>query len=211
VIRSTTHRLLLVTCAALLAGCSTGESADAPPDGSAAPVSRTLTSGTQLDATLNRAISSNTAVAGDAFDAEVVRDVTTDEGTPVIPAGSTVHGTITAVSPANNTRSTGTLTLAMSSVTVDGMTYPLDASIASLDAVYQERGVEKADVARVAGGAAAGAIIGRVIGGSTEGTIIGGAVGAVTGAAVSVAVKDMDIALPAGAHLVLTLQNAFTR
>ena len=208
--RTTTHRLILATCAVLLAGCSTGESANAPPDGSAATVSRTLDAGTRVDATLREAISSNSALVGDAFVAEVVRDVANADGTLVIPAGSTVHGIITEVSPANNTRSTGTLTLAMSSLTVDGMTYQLDASIDSLETVYEERGVEKADVVRVAGGAAAGAILGRVIGGNTQGTIIGGAVGAVTGAAVSVAVKDMDIALPAGAHLVLTLRRPFT-
>ena len=208
--RTSTHRLLLATCAALLAGCSTGESANAPPDGSAPTVSRTLDAGTRVEATLRETISSNSALVGDAFVAEVVRDVANADGTRVIPAGSTVHGIITEVSPANNTRSTGTLTLAMSSLTVDGMTYQLDASIDSLDTVYEERGVEKADVARVAGGAAAGAILGRVIGGNTQGTIIGGAVGAVTGAAVSVAVKDMDIALPAGAHLVLTLRRPFT-
>jgi outer membrane lipoprotein SlyB len=96
-------------------------------------------------------------------------------------------------------------------VTIDDITYNLDASIDSLQTVNEERGVEKADVARVAGGAAAGAILGRVIGGDTQGTIIGGAVGAVTGAAVSVAVKDMDIALPAGSRLMLTLRRPLTR
>ncbi len=207
--RMATNRLLMATVA-LLAGCSAGESANAPPEGSAESVSRTLDAGTRVEATLNGAISSNSANVGDRFDGEVVRDVTNTEGTQVIPAGSTVHGTITEVSPANNTRSTGTLTLAMSTVTVDGMTYPLDASIESAEVVYEERGVEKADVARVAGGAAAGAILGRVIGGNTQGTVIGGAVGAVTGAAVSVAVKDMDIALPAGARLMLTLRSPFT-
>jgi hypothetical protein len=211
VIRTKTHRLLLATCAAFLAGCSAGESAPAPGDGTASPVNRTLDAGTRVDATLNQAISSNTAVVGDVFEANVVVDVTTAEGTNVIPAGSTIHGIITEVSPAASTVAEGTLTLAMTSVTIDGTTYQLDASIESLDAVYQERGIEKADVARVAGGAAAGAILGRVIGGNTQGTIIGGAVGAVAGAAVSVSVKDVDIALPAGAHLVLTLQGPFTR
>lgn len=208
-IRTTTHRLLLASCVALLAGCSAGESADAP-DGDAAPLSRTLDVGTRVDATLSQAISSSSARAGDAFVAQVVRDVTNADGTHVIPAGSTVHGSVTQVSPADNTRSTGTLTLALSSVRIEGTTYELDASIDALETVNEERGVEKADVARVAGGAAAGAILGRVIGGNTQGTIIGGAVGAVTGAAVSVAVKDMDIVLPAGALLTLTLRRPFS-
>ena len=209
-IRNPTHKLLLATCMLVLAGCLAGESADAPSDGSAASVSRTLDSGTRIDATLNQTISSNTADAGDAFTAEVVRDVTTAGGTSVIPAGSTIHGTITQVSPAGSTVEEGTLTLAITSVTVDQTMHQLDAAIESFATVYEERGIEKADVARVAGGAAAGAILGRVIGGNTQGTIIGGAVGAVAGAAVSVSVKDVDITLPAGAHLVLTLQSPFT-
>ncbi|MEQ1855712.1 MAG: glycine zipper domain-containing protein [Longimicrobiales bacterium] len=209
-IRKTTHRLLLASCAVLLASCSAVESADAPSDGSGVASSRTLASGTRVEATLRDAISSRTARVGDVFVADVVRDITNGDGTSVIPAGSTVQGSVTEVSPANNTRSAGTLTLAMSTVTVEGATYQIDASIDALETVDEERGVEKADVARVAGGAAAGAILGRVIGGNTQGTVIGGAVGAVTGAAVSVAVKDMDIALPAGARLALTLRSPFS-
>ncbi len=208
-IRTTTQRLLMASCLAVLAGCSAGESADAP-DGDNAPANRTLVEGTRVDVTLTDAISSSTARVGDAFVAQVVGDVTNAEGMNVIPAGSTVHGTVTEVRPANNTRSSGTLTLALSSVRIEGTRYELDASIDALETVNEERGVEKADVARVAGGAAAGAVLGRVIGGNTQGTIIGGAVGAVTGAAVSVAVKDMDIVLPAGADMTLTLRRPFT-
>jgi hypothetical protein len=158
---------------------------------------------------LGEAISSRTARVGDPFVGRVVDDVTTPNGTVVIPAGSAVHGTITEVSPASNSRSEGTLTLAVSSVTLRGTAHDLHASIEGLETVHQERGIEKADVARVAGGAAAGAILGRVIGGNTKGTIIGGAAGAVAGTAVSVAVKDMDIVLPEGAHLLLSLRSPF--
>jgi len=66
------------------------------------------------------------------------------------------------------------------------------------------------DAARVAGGAAAGAVLGRVIGGNSKGTVIGGVIGGATGAAVSVIMKDMDIVLPAGSHLMLTLKQRLT-
>jgi uncharacterized membrane protein len=128
----------------------------------------------------------------------------------VIPAGSAVLGTIVEVSPASDTRSEGTLTLAVSSVTVNGTARDLDASIDEVETVHLKRGVEKEDVARVVGGAAAGAVVGRVISGDTKGTLIGGAVGAVAGTAVSLAVRDMDIVLPAGAHLLLSLKSPFT-
>lgn len=144
------------------------------------------------------------------FTARVVEDVKTAGGWVAIPAGSTVQGTITAVSSAPNARSAGTLTLAVSSVTVRGKTYDLYASIDSLQTVNQGRGIETVDAARVAGGAAAGAILGRVIGGDSRGTIIGGVAGGAAGAAVSVVMKDMDIVLPAGAHLMLTLKQKLT-
>jgi hypothetical protein len=137
----------------------------------------------------------------------VAEDVKSPGGWVAIPAGATVHGTITEVSPAQNTRSTGSLTLGVSSVTVAGSRYDIDASIDALETVNEGRGIETVDAARVAGGAAAGAILGRVIGGNAKGTIIGGVAGGAAGAAVSVAMKDMDIVLPAGSHLRLTLRR----
>lgn len=166
-----------------------------------------LAVGARIDATMNDTISSRHAHAGDAFTARVVRDVKNGGGSVVIPAGSTVHGVIREVSPAPNTKSTGTLTLAVTNVTVRGQSYDLNASIDSLKTISEGRGVEVVDVGRVAGGAAAGAILGQVIAKNPTGTIIGGVVGGATGAAVSVIMKDMDIVLPAGAHLLLTLQD----
>ncbi|HSM16626.1 MAG TPA: glycine zipper domain-containing protein, partial [Gemmatimonadales bacterium] len=104
----------------------------------------------------------------------------------------------------------GTLTLRVSCVPVHGKTYDLDASLDSLLTVNEGRGIEPVDAARVGVGAAAGAILGRVIGGNSKGTIIGGAIGGVTGAVVSVVMKDMDVVLPAGSHLMLTLRQRLT-
>jgi len=207
----TLHGPLLAIPLALLAACSNGESTDRPGgSASAAAASHRLAAGTRIDVSINTGISSRNGNVGDTFTARVVEDVRTAGGRVAIPAGSTVQGTITDVSPAPNTRSTGTLTLAVSSVTVGGRAYELDASIDSLETVHQGRGVEGVDVARVAGGAAAGAILGRVIGGNSKGTIIGGVVGGAAGAAVSATMKDMDIVLPAGSHLMLTLKQRLT-
>jgi len=206
---STAQHGLLAVSLVFLAACSKGESA-ALPASSAPPTSYTLSAGTTVDGAMTDMISSRHGNAGDAFTARVVEDVRSTGGWLAIPAGSMLHGTITEVSPASSTRSTGTLTLAVSSVTVRGTTYDLQASIDSLETVHQGRGVEGADVARVAGGAVAGAILGRVIGGNAKGTIIGGVVGGTAGAVVSGVVKDMDIVLPAGAHLMLTLRDRLT-
>lgn len=217
--RATAQIRFVASCLALLAACSPGESADNPPGSAvekpaaatpavrAAPTSYTLAAGTLIEAEIVDDINSRHAHAGDAFTARVAEDVRSPGDWVAIPAGATVHGTITEVSAADNTRSTGTLTIAVSSVTVAGSLYDLDASIDALETVNEGRGLETVDAARVAGGAAAGAILGRVIGGNAKGTIIGGVVGGVAGAAVSVAMKDMDIVLPAGSRLTLTLRQ----
>ncbi len=213
-ISTTRHDHFLAVSLLLLAACSKGADEStvrtASAKGTAALASHTLTEGALVDAAITDAISSRHAKAGDAFTARVVEDVRTAGGWVAIPAGSTVQGTITAVSSAPNARSTGTLTLAVSSVTVRGKTYDLYASIDSLQTVTQGRGIETVDAARVAGGAAAGAILGRVIGGDSRGTIVGGVAGGATGAAVSAIMKDVDIVLPAGSHLMLTLKQKLT-
>jgi hypothetical protein len=205
---TTQHGGLLAASLILLAACSQGESMAIPAGSDAVvPASYALAAGVRVDAVLTNVISSRQAHTGDAFTATVATDVTTTAGRVAIPAGATIQGTITDVSSAANRRSTGTLTLAISSVTVRGQTYPLSASIDSLKTITEGRGIEGVDAARVGVGAAAGAILGRVIGGNTTGTIIGGVAGGVAGAVVSDIMKDEDIVLPAGSHLLLTLRQ----
>lgn len=212
-VASRTRTTLALRCAVLanalllFAACSGGEAADAPAASTTAETTYTLATGTLVDAELLGTISSRDAVAGDVFSARVVRDVTNAAARVAIPAGSLVEGTIIEVSPAQNTRSTGTLTLAIANVAVRGTTYPLEASIDSLETLHEGRGIEAVDAARVAGGAAAGAILGRVIGGDTKGAIIGGVAGGAAGAVVSVIMRDVDIVLPAGSHMMLTLRQ----
>ena len=164
-----------------------------------------LAAGTRLDAAATDTITSRTAKIGDPFTARVVEDVRDASGNVVIPAGSTVNGRITDVKPAPNPRTAGTLTLSVTSVSVRGNTYPIDASIDSLETVHKGRGVTSGDVAKVGAGAVAGAVLGRVIGGNRKGTIIGGVVGGVAGAGVANQTKDSDIVLPAGAHVIVRL------
>ncbi|MBI1966627.1 MAG: hypothetical protein HYS40_01435 [Gemmatimonadetes bacterium] len=180
------------------------------PTAPAAPTSYTAAAGTRLDMAVTDTISSRKNKVGDTFAATVVEDVKDVAGRVVIPAGSVVNGTITEVKPAPNPDTPGALTLAVSSVTVRGMNYPLEARIDSLETVRQGRGVTTGDAAKVAGGAAAGAILGRVLGGNKKGTIIGGVVGGAVGTAVAVGTKDADIVLPAGAHINLTITKPLT-
>jgi hypothetical protein len=159
----------------------------------------------QIDVAANDTISSRTAKVGDTFLAHVVEDVRNAQGQVVIPAGATVNGSITAVKPAPNPSTPGTLTVAITSVTVHGNSYPIEAAVDSIETVHKGRGVTGGDAAKVGAGAAAGAILGRVIGGNSKGTIIGGIVGAAAGAGVASQTKDSDIVLPKGHHIIIRL------
>jgi hypothetical protein len=204
------HSFVLALSLILAAACSPGDTTDRPASTGSGPATSAryaLPAGTLIDAALTSTIRSHDATAGDVFTARVVADVTNDLGSVAIPAGSTVHGVVSNVSPASESRSTGTLTIAVSRVTIRGETYDLYASIDSLETEHEGQGIETMDVVRVVGGVAAGAIAGRVIGGNATGTVIGGVLGGAIGVAASVAMKDVDVVLPEGSHLMLTLRE----
>jgi hypothetical protein len=180
------------------------------PAAPAATATRTAAAGSFLDLAVSDSLSSRVTKVGDRFTASVVSDVKDATGRVVIPAGSTVHGSVTEVKPAPNPSTPGTLTLSLTSVTVGGGDYPIEARIDSLETVRVGRGVSGGDVAKVGAGAAAGAILGRVLGKNTKGAVIGGVVGGVVGAGVATQTKDADIVLPKGAHINASLVGALT-
>jgi hypothetical protein len=182
----------------------------AAPPKPAAPTSYTLAVGTSLGLAVTDTITSRTAKAGDAFTASVASDVKDRSGRVVIPAGATVHGTVVEVKPAPNSTTSGTMSLAVSSVSVGGQSYAIEASIDSVATVMKGRGVTGGDAAKVGAGAAAGAILGRVLGKNAKGTVIGGVVGGAVGAGIAAGTKDVDIVVPAGARIVVTLTKALT-
>jgi hypothetical protein len=175
------------------------------PTPPAPPPMAQLAAGTKMDMAATDTISSRTAKVGDAFSARVVEDVRNAAGRVVIPAGSLVNGRITDVKPSPNPSTPGTLTLSVASITVRGTSYPIDASVDSIETVHKGRGITTGDAAKVGAGAAAGAILGRVLGGNKKGTIVGGVIGGIAGAGVAASSKDSDIVLPAGAHIIIRL------
>lgn len=176
----------------------------------AAPASWTLDAGRQFTAATRDTISSRTAKVGDVFSAQVLSDVQDSRGRVAIPAGALVSGTVAAVKQASSPRDPGTLTLAISSVTVRGRNYPIDASIDAIQTERQGQGISTGDAVKVGVGAAAGAIVGQVIGKNTKGTVIGAVVGAAAGAGYAAATKNADVRIPEGTHIVLTLKQRVT-
>ena len=177
------------------------------PPAQPARASVRLAAGARFDVAASDTITSRTAKVNDPFTARVMTDVKNAAGEVVIPAGSTVNGKITDVKPAPNPKTPGTLTLSVTSVTVRGNTYPINAAIDSVATTRRGRGVTSGDAAKVGAGAVAGAVLGRVIGGNKKGTIIGGVVGGIAGAGVATQTKDADIVLPAGAKIVVRLME----
>lgn len=189
--------------AADAAAAPTSSTSSAP----AVPATRTLNAGSQFTMATNSMITSKTAKPGDGFSATVVSDVLDNAGRIAIPAGSSVNGTITNVKAAPNPSNPGQLTLAVNSVTVHGVTYPISATIDALATERVGRAVNGNDALKVGVGAAAGAIVGQVLEKNTKGTVIGAVVGAAAGTAYAVATKSSDIELPAGTHVLVTFSQ----
>ncbi len=172
------------------------------------PSTRSLASGATIDATTRSTITSRSTKPGETVITTVDADVTDASGRVVIPAGSTVELTVTSITPARNrSQADGTLTLAVTGVTVRGRQYPIAAEVTSVAHDLKGRGVTAGEVEKVAAGTAIGAVAGRVIGGNTKGAIIGGAVGAAGGTVVAIQTASRDVVVSAGTPVLITLTS----
>jgi hypothetical protein len=199
--------------AALLATCSqaTPPVAGNGAGGGSNGGGRTLANGTQISVTTSRTITSRSDEAGQSLMTTVDADVKNSAGRVVIPAGSALQLTITEISPARTkSAADGSLTLAVTNVTVRGTTYPLDAKVTDVSHTLKGRGVTLGEVEKVAAGAAIGAVAGRVIGGDSKGTIIGAAVGTAGGAIVANETASRDVVVVAGSPIELTMTGPLT-
>jgi hypothetical protein len=173
--------------------------------------SLTLASGTRIEATTQRTISSRTDKAGETFTAGISTDVKDARGRVVIPAGSTLNLTITDLQSATDkSKADGRITVLVSSVTVGGQTYPVSAGITAMAHTLKGRGVGESEVEKTAAGVVVGGIAGRIIGGDAKGTIIGAVVGGAAGAAVAVETANRDVVVVAGTPMVVTLNGPLT-
>jgi hypothetical protein len=176
-----------------------------------APASRELAAGISLSAVTDAEIRSNKNKVGDEVTATVGNDVKNADGVVVIPAGSQITLRVTAIKPSDSkSDTTGTLQLEPTAVSIKGSSYPLAAGISGVKTELQGRGTNAADLAKPAGGAAAGAIVGRVLGGNSKGAIIGGIIGGAVGTQRMIETKDRDVVLPQGTTVTVTLNGKFS-
>ena len=206
------RHLHLITGVALLAvvalvGCrgdNTAGSASTNSSGvsTASFSSLTLPSGTSLDVTLGTSLTSETAHVGDAWSGSV-RNTAIVDGKNLVPAGSTVAGTVSGVTPARK-GDTAMLDLALTSITVGDRSYRVHGSTEAVIA-----GSPRArNLGAIAASGVAGALIGRAVGGSGKGAVIGGVAGAGVATGVVAASKGYQVVLKSGIPLTFTTNEA---
>lgn len=161
-----------------------------------------LPSGTSIDVALSTKLTSETASVGDAWTGSTRNAVMVD-GRTVVPAGSTVHGTVTSVTPARK-GDRAMLDLAMTSVSVGGDSHRVHGTMESVIA-----GSTRArNLGAIGAATVAGAVVGQQVGGSTKGTVVGGVIG---GAAATAAVsqsKGWQVVLKQGTPLTFTTNES---
>ena len=179
----------------------------------AKPVARSLAAGTSISAKFDAGISSRTHKAGQTLTGTVASDVKDKNGHTVIPAGSRVHLTITAIKESERkSDKTGKLVLVPTKVEIAGKSYPMSGSATALDRTLKDRKTNAGDLAKVGVGVGAGALLGTAVsGGSTKGAVIGGIAGGAVGTQRAIETQDRDVVVPVGSRLKVTLKAPFRR
>jgi hypothetical protein len=180
------------------------------PNANAAP--NALPAGAQIRAALQDSINSLRNSVGQTVTATVSGDLRAPDGLAVLPSGSLVHLTIDRLSPARSrSAKDGELVLKADSVTTQGHTYRVDATVQPIPHELKGRGVTAGEVEKVGAGIAAGAVVGGVVSGKTKGAVVGGAVGAVGGAVVAAQTASRDVIVTPRTPITLILKSPLVR
>jgi hypothetical protein len=204
VMNRTLNCCMVAAVFALLAAssCKDRESAAAQKAAPAPPVARValVQAGTMLTGALQNSIATDRSRVGDAVVLRTTTPVIVD-GQTVVPAGSTVRGSVTHVRAAGRMKGAAELTLRFHELqTPEGQRHAL-----TFDPIRSRvKGSGKETAAEIGGGAAVGGIIGGAVGGK-DGALKGGAIGAAVGTGVAAATPGKQIVLPVGQLLRLRI------
>ena len=194
--------------AATLAGAGCARQATVESGGAPAPEARPTTGrsmpiGTTLHARLDDSLGTDRSKVGDRFTATVTTAVTADNGETVVPAGATVHGTITGLDNSDRAGDNAYIRLDFERLSFGGRDYAFDADVVATD--LQTQGDSRNETIKKAGiGAAAGAVLGAVLGDADlKNIVLGAAIGAAAGTVISLGSGDVEAVLPAGSELTL--------
>jgi len=178
--------------------------------GSRAPdvVRVSVAGGTQIHVMLSTDVGSATSQVGDSLRATTTSAVLAG-GRVAIPEGSTIYGRVTEVVPATKglkiSEKGGAVALSFSKVTTpQGYSTPLSASLVSVaSSTGKTAGI-------IGGSAAGGALLGKILGGSTKDAAVGAVLGGGIGTGIAAGTKGKELVIPAGTHLVITLDQSLT-
>jgi Glycine zipper len=188
-----------------------GAAADEQPPAETAPApdpgpryeELTAPAGARVTVTLDQTLSTEHAVVGDLFTGTVQTPLT-DDRTVIVPVGSRIRGTVTAVQKSGGAGQDAVLKVHFEEIVVDGETYPIRATLLKANATLEGTRTTGERVGAGAVGAGAGAIIGAIIGDGT-GALIGAAAGAAAGTAISMGTEDKNAVLAEGSEIVIQL------
>jgi hypothetical protein len=147
-----------------------------------------------LRLSIDTPLSSETAQIEDPVEATLANAVMID-GVEVIPAGSTVRGTVTGVESSGKVKGRASLALQFNTLVVRDERVPISARWSA-----QAESTKKKDAAKIGIGAGAGAIIGGIIGGG-KGAATGAAVGGGAGTAMVLTSEGKPIVLSKGENI----------
>jgi hypothetical protein len=168
------------------------------------PTRRTVPEGTVLVVRLAERLSSHESQPGETFRAEVTQDVAV-RGTTVIPAGSTVVGSVTEAHRAEKIGGRARLTVDFHALELAGSeVVPISARLSQAG-----RSEVAKDAAIIGGSTLGGAILGEAID-EGEGTVIGAVVGGLGGALAAKRTGGKPLVVPAGTRLSLELEHPVT-
>jgi hypothetical protein len=183
---------LSTACASMSASSGTTTSTPTEPATVNESARGVIPVGQEIDVRLQNALSSETAKVEQRFETTTAVDLMQD-GVVLIPAGSTIRGHVSSVSPAGKIDRSGSMTLAFDQLSIRGRNYDIKAMATQ---AFESGGI-KEEAGTVGAAGAAGAILGGIIGG-LKGAVIGAAVGA---GGVVAATDGKDVTLPAGTIL----------
>jgi hypothetical protein len=158
-------------------------------------------SGTTLTVQLGDAVGSKISQPGQSFSATLSNPVQVN-GATVIPAGATTSGTVVDAKPLGRFAGGASLSLKLTSITVNGQPMTIDTATVTQSA----KGKGKRTAVMAGGGAALGALIGGLAGGG-KGAAIGAVAGGGAGTGGAAFTGNKDIVLPSESALSFTLSQ----
>jgi hypothetical protein len=170
----------------------------------AAPSGPIIPAGAVVTIRMIDSIDSSRNQPGQEFDATVDSPVASGSQV-VIPQGSTAKVRLANSTDSGRVEGSAQLELELISVTVNGVTYPVQSGY------YQQHGSSRGK--RTAGAAGGGAVLGALIGaiaGGGKGAAIGAGSGAAIGTGASVAMKGSSIKVPSETKIDFTLRQPVT-